>query len=457
MAMNTTAHEQENRDLYVVSLSFRLLRQEGYYVPADVFNSFKDKEGKFMDELSKDMRGLISLYEASQLGIDEEDILDEAANFSGQLLNAWETHLDHRQARAVSNTVKHPYHKSLGGFLAKNFIRDFEVSYGWEKVLQELAKMDFNMVQSIRQKEARRVSKWWRDLDLATELKFARNQPLKWYAWPMAILTNPSLSEQRIELTKPISLVYLLDDIFDVYGTLDELTLFTEAINKWDFVAVEQLPDYMKKCFKAVYDITEDISNNAYKDHGWNPIDTLRETWASLCNAFLVEAKWFASGHVPEPDEYLKNGIISSGVPMVLVHLYFILGHGRDKESANIVKNNPGLLFSVATILRLWDDLGSAKDENQEGRDGSYVECYMKKHKVSSVESAREHVMNTISETWKNLNKHCLSPNPFSATFTKACLNVARMVPLMYSYNDDHRLPVLEELIKSMLFDTLHD
>jgi hypothetical protein len=75
--------------------------------------------------------------------------------------------------------------------------------------------------------------RWWRDLGLAKELKFARNQPLKWYTCSMVCLTDPELSDERLELTKPISLVYIIDDIFDVYGTLEELTLFTEAIKKY--------------------------------------------------------------------------------------------------------------------------------------------------------------------------------------------------------------------------------
>ena len=72
---------------------------------------------------------------------------------------------------------------------------------------------------------------WWKELGLS-ELEFARDQPLKWYIWSMACLTDPSLSEQRVDLTKPISLIYIIDDIFDVYGTLDELTLFTQAIDR---------------------------------------------------------------------------------------------------------------------------------------------------------------------------------------------------------------------------------
>ena len=77
------------------------------------------------------------------------------------------------------------------------------------------------------------IFRWWKDLGLAKELKLARDQPLKWYTWPMAALSDPSLSKQRIGLTKPISLIYIIDDIFDVYGTLDELTLFTQAVNRY--------------------------------------------------------------------------------------------------------------------------------------------------------------------------------------------------------------------------------
>ena len=68
---------------------------------------------------------------------------------------------------------------------------------------------------------------------MANELKYARNQPLEWHLWSLAMLTGPSFSDQRIDLTKPISFICLIDDIFDVYGTLDELTLFTEAVTRY--------------------------------------------------------------------------------------------------------------------------------------------------------------------------------------------------------------------------------
>ncbi|KAH7856350.1 hypothetical protein Vadar_000508 [Vaccinium darrowii] len=442
-------------DLYEVSTRFRLLRQEGYSVPEDVFNNFKDKEGRFKSKLSTDIRGLMALYEASQLSIKGEDMLDQAADYSAILLDGLMMNLDPCQARLVDSTLRHPHHKSLARFTARNYVRDYKGINGWVNRLQELATMDFEMVQSTHKREILQVSEWWKDRGLANELKFARNQPLKWYMWPMAILTDPSFSHQRVELTKPISLIYIIDDIFDVYGTLEELTLFTEAVNRWELATVENLPYYMKTCFNALYDITNEIAYNIYKEHGWNPIDSLRKTWASLCNAFLAEAKWFAFGQLPNAEEYLKTAVVSSGVHVVLVHMFFLLGHGITRESVNLVNDNPGIITSTATILRLWDDLGSAKDEDQGGHDGSYIDCYMKDHKGSSVNRAREQVNRMISDAWKCLNQECLSPNPFSASFTRGSLNAARMVPLMYSYDDNHELPILQKHMKSMLFDSV--
>ncbi|CAL5408565.1 unnamed protein product [Camellia sinensis] len=401
--MNSGSHSftDQHDDLYEVSTRFRLLRQQGYNVPTG------------------------------------EDILDQAADFSAQQLNGWLTRLDnHHQAKVISITLRHPQHTSLAKFMAKNFLSDYNGPNA--NVLQELAKMDFNMSPSVYQKEMLQVSKWWKSTGLGDELKYARNQPLKWYLWSMATLTDPSLSEQRVELTNPISLVYIIDDIFDVYGTLEELILFIEAVNRWELAAVNELPSYMKICLNVLHDSTNEIAYGVHTKYGWNPIDSLRRTWTILCNAFLEEAKWFSSGQLPKAEEYLKNGIVSSG------------------ESVDFMIDNPGIITSTATILRLWDDWEvPSKDENQDGHDGSYIDCYRKEHEGSTAETARKQVVDMISDAWKRLNRECLSPNRFSANFTQGCLNTARMVPLMYCYNDNHNLPILEEHMKSMFHDSV--
>ncbi|KAJ0082415.1 hypothetical protein Patl1_10964 [Pistacia atlantica] len=372
-----------HNDLCDVALRFCLLRQHGYYVPADIFNNFRNKDGKFNQKASEDINGLMGLYEASHLSIDGEDVLDEAGDFSVKLLTERVKNLDHYQARIVENTLAHPFHKSLARLMAKNlFVSKFPSKNKWTHVFEDLAKIDFNLVQSLHQKEMVKTS-------------------------------------------------------------------------QWDLAAIDQLPEYMRICFKVLDDVTSEISHKIFKAHGYNPVHSIQKAWASLCSAFLVEAKWFSSGNLPKAEEYLKNGIISSGVNVGLVHIFFLLGQNMTTETLELIDKNPVIISSTATILRLWDDLGSAKDENQDGKDGSYIYYYMKEHPDCDAETAEKNVINKISDAWKILNKECLSPNPFSSSFTRASLNLARMVPLMYNYDDNQRLPSLEEYIKSLLFENV--
>ncbi|KAH7567746.1 hypothetical protein JRO89_XS07G0137900 [Xanthoceras sorbifolium] len=295
IAANTYGdYDHHDHDLQEVALRFRLLRQEGYNVPADVFNNFKNNEGKFKSNVSKGIKGLMGLFEASQLSISGEDVLNEAEEITAKFLNEWLMHLDNYQATVVGNTLRYPHHKSLLRFVAKNlFLSNYQGENGWIHVFQELAKIDFNVVQSLHQKEIVQVSKWWKGRGLAEKLGFARDQPVKWYIWSMACLTDPSL---------------------------------------WDHAASEQMPEYLRICFEALNDITDEI----------------------------IEAKWFASGQLPKTEEYLENGTVSSGVHVELVHIFFLLGQNITSKNVELIDNNPGLISSTAAILRLWDDLGSA-------------------------------------------------------------------------------------------------
>ncbi|XP_050214272.1 (3S,6E)-nerolidol synthase 1-like isoform X1 [Mercurialis annua] len=442
---NLIPSTHHDRDLYEVALRFRLLRQEGYFMPAGVFDKFKDEKGKFKHELRDDIRGLMSLHEASQLSREGEDILDEARGYSYEILNSLATCLDSPKAKAVENALKHSHLRSLQKFMGQKFIMNIVWQNGWVNELQEIATLDFKIIQHQHQQEFVHVLEWWEELGLSRVLTFARDQPAKWYVWCVAALTDPSLSQQRIDLFKPIAFVYLIDDIFDEYGTLPDLILFTEIVSRWDIAAAGQLPDCMRICFEALDNVTNEISYKVYKQHGWNPLESLRKSWASLFNAYLMEARWFASGDLPSADEYLKNGIVSSGLPMVLVHFFFLLGQGTTEKNVEFLNGNPSMITSTAKILRLWNDLGSAKDENPDGY--SYVECYMKEHQISSAENARNHVLDMIAETWKKLNDECLVQNPFSPTFTKVCLNFAGIMPLMYSYDEIPHLSILEEYV----------
>nr|GEU65056.1 (3S,6E)-nerolidol synthase 1-like [Tanacetum cinerariifolium] len=272
--MSNNGDYKHDKSLYEVSLSFRILRQEGYYVSADVFADFKQKDGKFKEEIAQDVKGLMALYEASQLSLDGERILEEASDFSSGALKDMVPSLDLHQAMIATNTLQHTYQRTSSTFMVKKFMKVYTGT-----PMCELAQLELTTkVQSLHRTELEQISRWWKDLGLAQELKLARNQPLHWYLWPMASLTDLSLSEQRIELTKPIAFIFLIDDIFDVYGTLDQLVILTQAVNRWESNSLERLPHHLRICIQALFDVTNEISDNIYKKHGFNPIDFLKQS-----------------------------------------------------------------------------------------------------------------------------------------------------------------------------------
>ncbi|CAF2040179.1 unnamed protein product [Brassica napus] len=293
------------------------------------------------------------------------------------------------------NSLAQPRHKTLRRLTSNKFISIIKIGgeedNEWLQSLLRVAECDSIMLKSLIREEIPQAFKAEEGKKLATEMA---------YMVP-GILQEPCFSEQRLDLTKPISLVYIIDDIFDVYGELDELTIFTQVVE----------------------------SGLICSERSWSKQNGLiRVTYQIL----------------------RSNGFVSSGVHLVMLHL---LGEEITTGKVELIESIPKIVSSAATILRLWDDLGSAKDENQDGIDESYIECYLNEHKGSTgstVDEARTHVFQKISKVWKLLNRDCLNPCSFSRAFTKACLNIARTVPLMYSYDDDQQLPRLNEYLKRL-------
>jgi len=88
--------------------------------------------------------------------------------------------------------------------------------------------------------------------------------------------------------------------------------------------------------------------------------------WVRLFNASMEAAHWLKGGHLPSSEEYLKIGIVSTGVPMVLLHAFFLLDHSINMDTVAVMDDFPEVVHSVAKILRLSDDLEGAKVHTQD-------------------------------------------------------------------------------------------
>lgn len=73
---------------------------------------------------------------------------------------------------------------------------------------------------------------WWEHTRLAQQLPFVRDRIVECYLWTTGVLQRREHRYERIMLTKINALVTTIDDVFDIYGTLEELQLFTTAIQR---------------------------------------------------------------------------------------------------------------------------------------------------------------------------------------------------------------------------------
>ncbi|KAK1257168.1 putative terpene synthase 2 [Acorus gramineus] len=147
-------------DLHAFALRFRLLRQWGYNTPSDGFKKFTNEHDKFNESLSSDARGLLSLYEAAHLGLPGEDILDEAIVFTMHHLPLIKNNnkVSVSLAMDIERALHMPLRKGLERLQARQCISIYEKDEQQNDVLLELAKLDYNRVQRLLQKELKNIS-----------------------------------------------------------------------------------------------------------------------------------------------------------------------------------------------------------------------------------------------------------------------------------------------------------
>ncbi|ERN05590.1 hypothetical protein AMTR_s00007p00269150 [Amborella trichopoda] len=282
---NADIQQSWSDDLYATSLAFRLLRQHGYRMPSDVFCRFMDEKGSFKVSLIGDAKGMLSLYEACHLSVPGEDILDKAFTFTSKNLMDLTDRLEPSLSQKAQQALELPLHWRMLRLEARDYIQVYEKEKDMIPSLLEFAKLDFNSVQCTHQADLRRMSRWYNDMGFATKLPFARDRIVENCLWNIGYLFEPQFSRTREALIKVHCLITAIDDVYDVYGSLDELELFTEAVQRWDLNAMENLPDYMKICYLALYNTTNMISYDILKEKGWNITNYLKDMWAGLWKA----------------------------------------------------------------------------------------------------------------------------------------------------------------------------
>ncbi|VVB04071.1 unnamed protein product [Arabis nemorensis] len=435
-------------DIQITALEFRLLRQHGFNVSEDIFDVTIDKiKGNTFK--SDDVKSIITLYEASYLSTKSDTKLREVIRpFALQQIRKFvESHHDYDDTyntEMAIHALEMPYHWRMRRLETRWYIDAYEKKRDMNVVLIDFAKIDFNILQTSHQEDLKYVSSWWKETCLSKQLPFVRDRIVENYFWTVGLICEPQFGYIRRIMTIINALVTTIDDIYDIYGTLEELELFTAMVEKWDVNRLDDLPEYMRLCFLILFNEINSIGCDILKHKNIDVIPFLKKSWADLCNTYLVEAKWYKRGYKPGVEEYMQNAWISISAPTMLIHFYCIFS---DQISIQILESlsqhRQNVVRCSATVLRLANDLGTSQEELARGDVLKSVQCYM--HETgASEEKARAHVHQLISETWDEMNyeaKTARSSSLLPRGFVEAAMNLARMSQCMYQFGDGHGFP----------------
>ncbi|KAH9800601.1 TPS27 [Citrus sinensis] len=254
------------------------------------------------------------------------------------------------------------------------------------------------------------------------------------FFWTVGVIFEPDFGYSRRMSTMVNALITTIDDVYDVYGTLDELELFRDAVERWDATTIEQLPDYTKLCFLALHNSINEMAFDALRDQGVGMvISYLKKAWANLCKTYLVEAKWYDNGYIPTLQEYMENAWILVAAPVILVHANTSTANPITTEGLEFMKDYPNIIRWSSIILRLADDLGKSSRE------------------------AREHIHDLIAQTWMKMNRdRFVNPHFVSDVFVGIAMNLARMSQCMYQFGEGHGHGV-QEITKARVLSLIVD
>ncbi|KAL3322567.1 hypothetical protein AABB24_039925 [Solanum stoloniferum] len=429
--------EVDNVDnLYVVALSFRLLRVQGYYVSCDAFRKFTDEQGNYKEALVRDVQGMLSLYEASQFRVHDEQILDEAVNFTTTQLKLILPNLNNSLAQQVSSALKFSIRDGMVRLEAWRYISIYKEDKSCNQVLLNFAKLDFNILQMLHKKELCDITRWWKELELVKVVPYARDRVVELYFWCLGIYFEPQYSVSRKTLTKVLSFCSIMDDTYDTYGTLDELTLLTNAIERWNIDVSEQLPPFMKITYHALLDVYNEIEKELTNENKSFFVNYSINEMKKLLKAYFQETKWYHVKIVPKMEQYVKNGALSSTYHLLATTFLLGMGDVATKDAFDWIATEPPILVASGIIARLLNDLVSHEIEQERGDAASGIESYMNEYGVTK-EKAHMEIRKIIANYWKDLNEDYLKHIVvIPRVLLMVMLNLTRTAEFVYKDED---------------------
>nr|BAQ20600.1 ent-kaurene synthase [Lygodium japonicum] len=467
------ASESNVYDVDDTAMGFRLLRLHAYDVSADVFKRFK-KDNQFFcfeGQTSQAITGMYNLYRASYTMIPGETILQEAQIFTQSFLDAKRRKNQIQDkwiiARGLQGEVEYalnyPWHASLPRIETRSYIDHYGVDDVWigkslyrmpivnNEAFLNLAKADFNLCQKIHQKEIMELQRWYKDCQF-DKLIFARQKLVECYFSAAATMFEPELAPARLVWTRCSVLTTIIDDFFDVKGSLKELTEFLIAIKRWDPRLIGAFSQDMKILFMGLYNTMNAINQEAFVAQGRDISSHLQKDWVRWITNIWVESKWTQTHYTPSMSEYMEVATPSIALEPILQPTLFFIGE-RISDKTIKHKDYAYMMDLVNKVGRLNNDIQGYKRETSQGKI-SCINIYLKDNPKSTPQEAIIYFKDMIKSTMTLLMEEYLRDTELPTSCKKIHLNLARIMNFFYRRTDGFSsLTEMVQHVNSILYN----
>ncbi|KAM3382953.1 hypothetical protein P3S68_008528 [Capsicum galapagoense] len=86
-----------------------------------------------------------------------------------------------------------------------------------------------------------------------------------------------------------------------------------------------------------------------------------------VVRTYFQEAKWYHEKKVPTMEQYIKNGIASSGYLLLATTFWLGMGKQATKDAFDWISTEPPILAASCIIARLLNDLLSHEEDQKRG------------------------------------------------------------------------------------------
>ncbi|GAB4854256.1 hypothetical protein Ancab_022843 [Ancistrocladus abbreviatus] len=433
------------------------MREYGFNISSDIFKSFQDDGGAFLDSLKFDLQGMLALYEASYMACHGEDILDQAQRFSITCLQLALTRqtISPLEQRQITHALNGPLIRNCARIEAIHYLPLYSRDMSHNETLLKFAVLDYNIVQAMHKMELNAISMWWNELDFRTKLPYMRDRVTEEFSLAIIVYFEPQYSLARMVSTKLLLIITAIDDTYDAYGTIEELELLADAIERLDTDSLNALPEFMKPIVLALLDLLSEIEATA-KGRPY-VIHYLKQELKKTARAYLVEAKRFNEGYVPTLEEHMDVALATAGStywPTVL----FVGMEDATEDAFQWAHSVPKIGEASATITRFLDDIFC--DEYEKLQSTNAINWYMRNMNITE-EEAKAILLNQVENAWKDMNEELLLLGQNSSLpkpVIKCIVNTAKATDIVgRKYGNAFNIPndIIKGTISSLFIDPM--